>query len=111
MAISYYQIRTSNIKIRKRNEKIKRQNAIIEEKNVEILDSITYAKRIQEAILPSDIMLNELPDSFVYYKPKDIVSGDFYWMKKVDEILLIAAVDCTGHGVPGGFVVWLGIAG
>ena len=111
VAISYYQIRTSNIKIRKRNEKIKRQNAIIEEKNVEILDSITYAKRIQEAILPSDIMLNELPDSFVYYKPKDIVSGDFYWMKKVDEILLIAAVDCTGHGVPGGFVSMVGHSG
>ena len=109
--VSYYQIRISNIKIKRRNDKINRQNNIIEEKNREIVDSINYAKRIQDAILPSNLIKNELPDSFVYFRPKDIVSGDFYWLKKVDGILLVAAVDCTGHGVPGGFVSMVGHSG
>ena len=75
------------------------------EKNQEILDSITYAKRIQSAILPQASIFNEhLPNSFVLYEPKDIVAGDFYWMEKRGDELLFAAADCTGHGVPGAMV-------
>jgi serine phosphatase RsbU (regulator of sigma subunit) len=81
----------------------------LEEKNKEILDSITYAKRIQSAILPSKKLFSEsLPNSFVLYKPKDIVAGDFYWLQtrenKDENIILFAAADCTGHGVPGALV-------
>ena len=77
----------------------------LSEKNQEILDSITYAKRIQKAILPTqDVVKQYLKDSFVYYKPKDIVAGDFYWMKSSGDKVLFAAADCTGHGVPGAMV-------
>ncbi len=77
----------------------------LEEKNKEILDSINYAKRIQSAILPQDKLIKEnLPDSFILYQPKDIVAGDFYWFEKKENIILIAAADCTGHGVPGALV-------
>lgn len=78
---------------------------ILEEKNQEILDSINYAKRIQTALLPSTEKWNELlPNAFVLYLPKDIVAGDFYWLKKSDSKVLFAAADCTGHGVPGAMV-------
>ncbi len=77
----------------------------IEQKNNEITESIEYAKRIQQAILPSKKELKEyLPNSFVFYKPKDIVAGDFYWIEKVGENILFAVADCTGHGVPGAMV-------
>ncbi len=77
----------------------------LEEKNKEILDSINYAKRLQEAILPSEKTWNTaLPNSFVLYKPKDIVAGDFYWLEMVKDKVLFAAADCTGHGVPGALV-------
>jgi serine phosphatase RsbU (regulator of sigma subunit) len=82
------------------------QRAILAEKNKEITDSINYAKRIQQSILPSfDLIKKHCPNHFVFYKPRDIVSGDFYWFKAINENnLLIAAADCTGHGVPGAFV-------
>ncbi|MBD3638650.1 MAG: tetratricopeptide repeat protein [Crocinitomicaceae bacterium] len=84
---------------------VERAHEILEEKNTEILDSIAYAKRIQSAILPSDnVFKKHLPDSFVLYKPKDIVAGDFYWLESTDNELLFAAADCTGHGVPGAMV-------
>ncbi|MBL4624267.1 MAG: SpoIIE family protein phosphatase [Flavobacteriales bacterium] len=74
----------------------------IEEKNNEIVDSINYAKRIQDAILPSDEYFKKhLPNSFVFYQPKDIVAGDFYWLETVGSKIIVAAADCTGHGVPG----------
>ncbi len=74
-------------------------------KNKEILDSINYAKRIQTAILPPDkIIKKSLPNSFILYKPKAIVAGDFYWFERKDDLSLIAAADCTGHGVPGAMV-------
>ena len=77
----------------------------MEEKNKDILDSITYAKRLQDAILPPlSIIKQYLPESFVFYKPKDIVAGDFYWMERSGNNILIAAADCTGHGVPGALV-------
>jgi serine phosphatase RsbU (regulator of sigma subunit) len=90
---------------RKQKEIIEDQKDIVEEKNKEILDSITYAKRIQNAILPpANLIKSNLPNSFVLYKPKDIVAGDFYWLQTSDDLALFAAADCTGHGVPGAMV-------
>jgi serine phosphatase RsbU (regulator of sigma subunit) len=81
----------------------------IEEKNRHIEDSIRYAKRIQNAILPPDEYVNSLlTNYFILYKPKDIVSGDFYWLNEKDGIVFVAAVDCTGHGVPGAFMSIVG---
>lgn len=106
--------------IRVRMQKIKRENKILEEKveertrelnekNEEIIASITYAKRIQEAILPPrELIFKHFPNAFVLYEPKDIVSGDFYWFGVKDDLEIIAAVDCTGHGVPGAFMSMIG---
>jgi serine phosphatase RsbU (regulator of sigma subunit) len=86
-------------------KEVELQHKIVEEKNKEITDSITYARRIQQAILPSEVSLKEnLPEHFVLYLPKDIVAGDFYWMERIDNRVLFAAADCTGHGVPGAMV-------
>jgi serine phosphatase RsbU (regulator of sigma subunit) len=91
--------------LRKKNEDIVFKNKLISHKNKEILDSITYAKRIQSAILPTErIVKSYLDDSFVLYLPKDIVAGDFYWMEHLGDSILFAAADCTGHGVPGAMV-------
>lgn len=82
-----------------------KQKGILEIKNKEITDSILYAKRIQSAILPADKYIRKiLPNSFIIYKPKDIVAGDFYWFEQVDNYTFFAAADCTGHGVPGAMV-------
>lgn len=84
---------------------IESQKIIVEQKNKEITDSITYAKRIQEAILPSRYSLAEnIKNSFVIFKPKDVVSGDFYWLETIKGLVYFAAADCTGHGVPGAMV-------
>jgi tetratricopeptide (TPR) repeat protein len=101
--------------IRKQKDIIEHQKELVEDKNKEISDSINYAKRIQDAILPSrDILNKELKDGFVLFKPKDVVSGDFYWLEtttplantKEDEmrVVYLAAADCTGHGVPGAMI-------
>ena len=92
-------------KVNERTHQLNEQKEILEEKNKEITDSINYAKRIQSAILPPDKLAKEcLPDSFVLYKPKDIVAGDFYWLEQLGNGVLFAAADCTGHGVPGAMV-------
>ncbi len=81
----------------------------IQEKNKKINDSINYARRIQNAILPdNDIISKALPDSFVLYKPRDVVSGDFPWFVQSGNNIFIAAVDCTGHGVPGALLSLIG---
>ncbi len=81
----------------------------IQNQKKHITDSIVYAKRIQNAILPTKTLIDKLvPENFVYYKPKDIVSGDFYWVEKMPGKAIIAAVDCTGHGVPGAFMSIIG---
>jgi serine phosphatase RsbU (regulator of sigma subunit) len=96
-------------KVRERTQELSQQKEIIEEKNKHITDSIRYAKRIQDATLPSiGLVRSMLPDSFVLFKPKDIVSGDFYWVETVDDTVLFAVVDCTGHGVPGAFLSLIG---
>lgn len=89
----------------KQNKRLEEKNLIIEQKNKDITDSIRYAKRIQQAILPpADDIQASLKDHFILYKPKDIVSGDFYWLSRNDDHVLFAVVDCTGHGVPGAFM-------
>ena len=89
----------------------RKQKVIIEEKNKDIIDSINYAKRIQDALLKNEVHISKnLPQHFVFYKPKDIVSGDFYWSIEKQGYWYLAVADCTGHGVPGGFMSMLGIA-
>jgi serine phosphatase RsbU (regulator of sigma subunit) len=99
--------------VEERTAEITRQKEIVERQKEDILDSIKYAKRLQDAILPPvSAIAQALPESFVLYKPKDIVAGDFYWMERFPlptgegqgEVTLIAACDCTGHGVPGALV-------
>lgn len=89
--------------------KVEARTIDLAQKNKNITDSINYAKRIQNGILPSEKMMKGfLPKSFVYYKPKDIVSGDFYWMAEKNGKVFLAVVDCTGHGVPGAFMSIIG---
>ena len=82
----------------------------VKERTKEITDSIDYAQRIQLALLPGkDYLEKVMPEHFILYKPKDVVSGDFYWIREVQNSLVIVAADCTGHGVPGAFMSMLGI--
>jgi serine phosphatase RsbU (regulator of sigma subunit) len=96
-------------KVAERTHDLHRQKEMVEEKNKEILDSINYAQRLQNAILPTvTAVRSHLTDSFILFKPKDIVSGDFYWMYSRNNEIKIAACDCTGHGVPGAMVSVVG---
>ncbi len=100
--------KTSRILSKQVNE-INYQNAIIKEKNKDITDSIQYAKRLQEAVFPeADILNTYFAESFVLFRPKDIVSGDFYWFEEIGNETIIVVGDCTGHGVPGAFMSILG---
>ena len=97
------------IKVEERTRELKEQKDIVEIKNHEITESIEYAKRIQNGLLPSDNLFHQLfQGGFVFYLPKDIVSGDFYWTDNIGKRNYIAAVDCTGHGVPGAMVSVMG---
>ncbi len=90
---------------RLKNVELKKAYGQIEEKNKSITDSIHYARRIQRALLPSPALLGKhIPEHFVLYRPKDIVSGDFYWATETKDLFFLAACDCTGHGVPGAFM-------
>ncbi|MBS1650520.1 MAG: GAF domain-containing protein [Bacteroidetes bacterium] len=92
-------------KIKERTIEVLNQKAIIEGKNKDITDSIKYAKKIQQAISPNVNEFNRnFSESFIHFKPKDIVSGDFFWFEHFDDITVFAAADCTGHGVPGAFM-------
>ncbi|NJO92094.1 MAG: SpoIIE family protein phosphatase [Chloroflexia bacterium] len=94
-----------------KNEEIQLQNSIIESKNRHITDSINYAKKIQKAVFQiSEIDKGIEQDFAIFLKPKDIVSGDFYWIKKVGSKSIFVGADCTGHGVPGAFMSLLGIS-
>lgn len=116
-------VRNSNIRKRinkqleSSHKEIEQQKNIIEHKNREITDSILYASRIQQGILPDvDEVRSLLPNSFLFYRPRDIVSGDFYWMKALkgnskvgyDNLVGVVVADCTGHGVPGAFMSFIG---
>jgi ligand-binding sensor domain-containing protein/serine phosphatase RsbU (regulator of sigma subunit) len=97
--------------IESQRDEIQRQHNIVTEQKKDIMDSIQYAKRIQTAAIPSpENVINELKDLFILYKPRDVVSGDFYWMGIEDEKIIMIAADCTGHGVPGAFTSMLGIS-
>ena len=107
----YIRIRTKRLKQEKRilEETVAQRTAELRQKNEDILSSIQYAKRIQVAILPTlSAFKKEFPNSFIVYKPKDIVSGDFFWFYKKGKRRLFAAADCTGHGVPGAFMSIIG---
>lgn len=94
---------------KKTADELSKQKAIIEEQNKDILASIRYAKRLQEAMRPEPAFLNSiLPQSFFFLKPRDIVSGDFYFIEESNGKTIIAAADCTGHGVPGAFLTFIG---
>ncbi len=97
--------------VAERTREIKEQHDKIAELHKSIMDSIFYARRIQEALLPPDEILSGLlPEYFVLFKPRDIVSGDFYWATEHDGRAILVAADCTGHGVPGAFMSMLGIS-
>jgi ligand-binding sensor domain-containing protein/serine phosphatase RsbU (regulator of sigma subunit) len=112
--LSYIKIRTAKLRrenqvleerVRERTATVVAQKEELAEKNKDITDSIQYAKRIQDAILPPDVPFQ---NTFILFKPKDIVSGDFYWLLEKEDKEFIAAVDCTGHGVPGAFMSIIG---
>ena len=101
----------NNHEITKQKEEIERQRDQIFRQNQEITESITYASRIQSAVMPSkDIFNNLLREHFLIFRPRDIVSGDFYWMTRKNGKVVMAASDCTGHGVPGAFMSMLGVS-
>ncbi len=96
-------------KVTLRTKELSEANEIITEKNQDITDSISYARRIQLSILPeTKTFFEQFPDAFILYRPKDIVSGDYYWMHKTKDYFYVCAADCTGHGVPGAFMSVLG---
>lgn len=102
---SFLQKRRINSELEIKNQRIEWAHKIIAEKNHEITDSINYALHIQQAILPGQQEISRLlPNNFILYKPKDIISGDFYFFAKEKDRIFIAAADCTGHGVPGGLM-------
>lgn len=103
------QVDDATKEIREQKEKIEEQNEQRKELLENITASIKYARRLQENILPSNRRVKELlPESFIYFRPKDIVSGDFYFVNRYDQKIVFAAVDCTGHGVPGAFMSLVG---
>lgn len=111
LAESKKKIEEINSDLEAKNIEIVLQKEIIEQKNQSITDSIQYASRIQNAVLlPVNFLVDWGLDNFVYFRPKDIVSGDFYWGFRKKGRIFIAAADCTGHGVPGGFMSMLGNA-
>jgi serine phosphatase RsbU (regulator of sigma subunit) len=99
--------RTEEILMQK--EELEKSKVVIERKNKDILDSIKYAKKIQDSILPEERYISQLlPENFILFQPKDIVSGDFYWIERKNNKVFVAIADCTGHGVPGAFMSIIG---
>lgn len=91
--------------VKARTSEIEKQKTLIQDINKDLTDSIKYAERIQKTILPkTDILNNYFSENFVFYKPRNIVSGDYYWIKELNDLVFVAVVDCTGHGVPGAFM-------
>src|SRR5581483_3640709 len=104
-------IRKQKRTIEVQKSEVENKNKIIEDKNKDITDSINYARDIQKALMPNENEFKQVfPESFVLYLPKDIVSGDFYWMAEKDGKALLLAADCTGHGVPGALMSMIGVS-
>lgn len=98
-------VKARTAEIEKKHLEIERQKNLIQGINNDLTDSIKYAERIQQTILPdTTILLRYFMDYFVYYKPRNIVSGDYYWIREMNGLIYVAVVDCTGHGVPGAFM-------
>jgi serine phosphatase RsbU (regulator of sigma subunit) len=113
LAIAFYfnyrSKKKANIELQRLNEELADKNHKISEAHKQITDSIDYALKIQQAVLPNkDKLAALLPDFFILFKPKSTVSGDFYWIEKIDGFTFVAVVDCTGHGVPGAFMSIIG---
>jgi serine phosphatase RsbU (regulator of sigma subunit) len=120
--IIYLSIQISIIRLRRKNERLEQivrertaeisaKNIELEQQKKEITDSIHYAQRIQNAVLPGiDTIKEKIPEYFIFLKPRDIVSGDFYWLSDTGRKIVIVAADCTGHGVPGAFMSMLGVS-
>jgi serine phosphatase RsbU (regulator of sigma subunit)/Flp pilus assembly protein TadD len=107
---AYTQKQRAGILLAAQKREIEFKNEELAVKNKDITDSIVYSRRIQQALLPSPALMQQLlPDSFVFYRPKDIVSGDFYWVESWGRRVLVAAADCTGHGVPGALLSVVGL--
>ena len=105
------ELRQKNEEINAISEQVMLQRDIAVKAKKEVVDSIQYAERIQRAVLPAREMFDKtVEDYFIFFEPRDIVSGDFYWMKHINNHLVIVAADCTGHGVPGAFMSLLGVA-
>jgi serine phosphatase RsbU (regulator of sigma subunit) len=103
--------RLKKLELAEAYQKVEHSNLLIEQKNKDITDSIRYAKRIQQALLkPEQQVSEDSPEHFILFKPKDIVSGDFYWVFEKGVYLYVAVSDCTGHGVPGAFLTMLGMS-
>jgi serine phosphatase RsbU (regulator of sigma subunit) len=109
----------SRLALKVTNEELSVKNEVIEEKTKEIVDSINYAKRIQLALItPEEVLKKTVPNAFVFFQPKDIVSGDFYWFAELsttkegtdnEQLVVFCVADCTGHGVPGAFMSLIGM--
>lgn len=108
-AILEQKVHARTLQLKEEKENVEIQKSLVEEKNQNITDSINYAKRIQNSILPSRETIKQLlPDAFIWYQPKDIISGDFYWIAEKEDLIFLAVADCTGHGVPGALMSMLG---
>ena len=106
---AFRKIKRINSRLEAQRDEIECQKNLILVKNEQITDSIQYARKIQDSILvPEDKIKRWLPEMFIYYKPKDIVSGDFYWFSRYESKYVITAIDCAGHGVPGAFLSMIG---
>ena len=104
-------LKDQNTEIENQKVEIEKQRDLADKQRKNLTDSIQYARRIQAAVIPRQETLHDhFADSFIFYRPRDIVSGDFYWYAQKDNIFIIAAADCTGHGVPGAFMSMLGVA-
>jgi tetratricopeptide (TPR) repeat protein len=110
LSLVFLLVRQNNQR-KKANQELAQKNTLITEQKKEITDSIQYASRIQNALLPPGDYINELiPERFIIYFPRDIVSGDYYWITQKNNKVICVSADCTGHGVPGAFMSMLGIA-
>lgn len=108
---AYRLLESSNKQIVEQKEEIEKQRDIAETQKRKVTDSINYAKRIQSAVMPPLSLFEKyFPEHFILFNPRDIVSGDFYWITQKDGLIIVAVADCTGHGVPGAFMSMLGVA-
>jgi serine phosphatase RsbU (regulator of sigma subunit)/CheY-like chemotaxis protein len=104
-------LKEQNAEIEKQKDEIEKQRDLANKQRKNLTSSIQYARRIQSAVIPRpEALFEHFRDSFILYKPRDIVSGDFYWLAQKDNLIVIAGADCTGHGVPGAFMSLLGVA-